>query len=134
MAMLAERCVMQTFPDYMVEPLSGPPSPHDSLISDPAVDDFSIPSVECFLKDPNIQTALDIARNCETEVDFRVWEFLESNISQIWSKLQCQPDSYILKKDEFAVFNFFVYRFQGSNITEKAIARFWQNYTSPRID
>lgn len=74
------------------------------------------------------QRALDIARNTEGDLDPSVSDFLEAELSKLWGRLQAQPDEYVLTKDEFAVFNFFVSRFHGSETAEKAIARFWKSY------
>jgi len=76
----------------------------------------------------NIQRALDIARNTEGDLDPTVSNFLETSLSQLWARIQADPDDYILTKDEFAVFNFFISRFSGSEIAEKAIARFWTTH------
>lgn len=74
------------------------------------------------------QRALDIARNTEGDLDPRISDFLELKLSQLWTRLQAEPDKYILTKDEFAVFNFFISRFRGSETAEKAISRFWMNH------
>ncbi|KAK4990003.1 hypothetical protein LTR66_006912 [Elasticomyces elasticus] len=80
-----------------------------------------------------IQRALDVARNTEGDLDPFVSEFLELAVQQIWSQVQAQPDSYILTKDEFAVFNYHVRRFEGSDIAQRAIARFWINHQEPEV-
>jgi len=77
--------------------------------------------------DLNYQRALDIARNTEGKLDPTVNNFLETAIRDIWGRIQTQPDTYVLTKDEFAVFNFFVRRFDRFSETERAIARYWQN-------
>jgi len=77
----------------------------------------------------SIQTALDIARNNEGEqVDAAVIDFLDSTVKHVWQRLEAEPNSYVMSKDEFAVFNFYMYRFTGSDITTKAIDRFWRNH------
>lgn len=76
----------------------------------------------------DIQRALDIARNTEGDLDPTVSTFLESEIAQLWSRIQARPNEYVLTKDEFAVFNFFVARFNGSDTAEKAIARYWRTH------
>ncbi|TKA79872.1 hypothetical protein B0A55_03676 [Friedmanniomyces simplex] len=58
----------------------------------------------------NYQRALDIARNTEGDLDPNVREYLERALTEIWSRVQQHPDSYILSKDEFAVFNFYIRR------------------------
>jgi hypothetical protein len=58
------------------------------------------------------QRAIDIARNTEGDLDPNVTAYL--------------PDSYLLSKDEFAVFNYFRQRFQGE-VAERAVDRYWRS-------
>lgn len=74
------------------------------------------------------QHALEIARCTEGDLDPAVSDFLETKLAQLWDRIQAQPDHCILTKDEFAVFNFFIVRFDGSEMAEKAVARFWKNH------
>ncbi|CAD0089237.1 unnamed protein product [Aureobasidium vineae] len=76
----------------------------------------------------DIQRALDIARNTEGDLDRSVAKYLEEQLAGVWSRLESRPDSYVLNKDEFAIFNYFVGRYQDSQVAEKAIARFWSSY------
>ncbi|KAK5127571.1 hypothetical protein LTR85_006911 [Meristemomyces frigidus] len=55
----------------------------------------------------NYQRAVDIARNTEGELDPTVNEYLEQAVSDIWARIEVEPDTYVLTKDEFAVFNFY---------------------------
>ena len=75
----------------------------------------------------NYQRAIDIARNTEGELDPTVNDFLERAVGDIWRRIQAQPDRYILNKDEFAVFNFYMRRFSGRLEAEQAVARYWQH-------
>ncbi|KAJ5248670.1 hypothetical protein N7468_000121 [Penicillium chermesinum] len=76
-----------------------------------------------------IRQALEHARNCETEtVDSQTTATLEAAISDLWNRIQAEPDSYVLNRDEFALFNYFLERYRGSNVAQKAVARFWNNY------
>lgn len=75
----------------------------------------------------NYQRAIDIARNTEGELDPTVNEYLEQAVSDIWSRIETQPDSYILTKDEFAVFNFYIRRFEDIPQAQHAVARYWQS-------
>lgn len=77
------------------------------------------------------QRAIDIARNTEGDLDPTVKTYLEGAVNDIWGRINGQPDTYILSRDEFAVFNYFIQRFEGSQVAERAIARFWQNTTEP---
>ncbi|KAF2223581.1 hypothetical protein BDZ85DRAFT_178192, partial [Elsinoe ampelina] len=80
------------------------------------------------LSNLTIQLALEIARNSDADVDPTVWRFLEGQVTDLWSRIQTHPGSYVMTKDEFALFNYFIYRFNNSDLTEKAIARFWQHH------
>ncbi|KAF2101081.1 hypothetical protein NA57DRAFT_74672 [Rhizodiscina lignyota] len=75
-----------------------------------------------------IQTALDIARNSEGEVEPTISAFLEHALQVVWAKLISAPDAYILTKDEFALFNYFRPRFAHSDLAQKAVRRFWEHY------
>lgn len=77
----------------------------------------------------SIQNALEVARESENDMDPHVLHYLESEADYLWQRLQREPDAYVMLKDEFALFNFFIYRYQGSKVAEKAVARFWQSYT-----
>ncbi|KAF2266671.1 hypothetical protein CC78DRAFT_122589 [Lojkania enalia] len=76
----------------------------------------------------SLQRALDIARNSEGGIDPRINQYLERKIAELWAKLQGQPHTYIFTKDEGALFNYYRQRFQGSEIAQSAIARFWNHY------
>ncbi|KAI1372885.1 hypothetical protein F4677DRAFT_431065 [Hypoxylon crocopeplum] len=55
-----------------------------------------------------VAQALDAAR--ETPDGFRepvVRHLLEVALTQIWKRIEAQPKSYIMSRNEFAVFNFF---------------------------
>jgi hypothetical protein len=76
----------------------------------------------------DVQTALEIARNSEGAVDIVVRDFLDQKWLEVWRALESDPDSYVLNKDEFAVFNFFRNRSLSSPLAQSAIRRFWDNY------
>lgn len=80
----------------------------------------------------DIQTALDIARTPNTEVDPVVTKYLDSTVEGVWERIRAEPHSYLLNKDEFAIFNFYraKYQKQDKDITEAAVARFWQHHGS----
>jgi hypothetical protein len=75
-----------------------------------------------------IQRALDIARNSEGIVDPTVSSYLERALRDVWARIDAAPESYILTKDEFALFNYFRHRFTTSNVAQSAVQRFWDNY------
>jgi len=56
-------------------------------------------------------------------------------LAAIWGRITAEPDTYILNVDEFALFNFFIARFQSPDlvvIAENAIARYWTHAGQPR--
>jgi len=84
----------------------------------------------------NYQRALDIARNTEGDLDPAVNEYLEQAVSDICGRVRPQPNIYILTKDEFAVCNFYIQRFQsllGVPQTQQVIARYWQHASEPPV-
>jgi len=75
--------------------------------------------------------AIDLARNTEGDLDPGVATYLEQALDDIWSKINAAPDSYILERDEFAIFNFYIQRYDGQPVAEQAIDRYWRNTTEP---
>jgi len=85
-------------------------------------------------RDLDIQSALWLARNSEEDVDSKITNFLEDQVKAVWRRLQAKPNTYIMDRDEFALFNFYIYRFRESEITEKAIDRFWRSHRGSDTD
>jgi hypothetical protein len=87
-------------------------------------------------KDPTaIRQALERARNCEDgSVDAQTTALLEAAITELWTRIQRDPDTYVLTRDEFALFNYFLERYRGSIVAQQAVARFWNSYGSPNAD
>ena len=77
------------------------------------------------------QRAIDIARNTEGDLDPTVSNYLEGAINDIWTRINEQQTTYVLTKDEFAVFNYYIRRFEGDPVAEQAIARYWRVTTEP---
>ena len=75
-----------------------------------------------------IQRALDIARNSEGYIDPTIFQYLERALADVWNRLQQAPDTYLFSRDEFALFNYYRARFQSSEIAQRAVRRFWDNY------
>jgi hypothetical protein len=79
-------------------------------------------------QDATVAQALEIARESpDGASDPTVSTILERALTQIWGKVQAQPDSYIMSRDEFAVFNFFQHRFHGDKVAVTARKRYWDN-------
>ncbi|KAL1853881.1 hypothetical protein Plec18170_005273 [Paecilomyces lecythidis] len=76
-----------------------------------------------------VRLALEEARNSEDgQINPQTTSILETAISQLWRRIQAQPDNYILDRDEFALFNYFRERFRGSTVAQRAVERFWNNF------
>ncbi|CZR35671.1 uncharacterized protein FPRO_00206 [Fusarium proliferatum ET1] len=74
-----------------------------------------------------VAQSLEIARESPDGASYpSIREILESALEEIWAKVQDQPDSYIMTRDEFAVFNFFQGRFAGDKMAISARKRFWE--------
>lgn len=82
---------------------------------------------------PNsVAQALEIARDStDGAADPTVCAILDSAIARIWASIQAQPDSYIMTRDEFAVFNYFQNRFTGNVVAQQARKRYWENTSGP---
>lgn len=74
----------------------------------------------------NYQRAIDIARNTEGDLDPSVATYLDTAVQDIWANINAYPDSYVLTKDEFAVFNYYRGRFEG-DLAERAVDRYWRS-------
>lgn len=72
--------------------------------------------------------AVHVAQNSEGGVDQPLVQFLERELAIVWSKLNAQPDSYVLPSDEFALMNYYRIRFGDNELVRSAIKRFWDNY------
>ncbi|OAA32618.1 hypothetical protein AAL_00083 [Moelleriella libera RCEF 2490] len=80
-------------------------------------------------QDAAVAQALEIARESpDGASDPTVSKILETALTQVWEKVKDHPDSYIMTKDEFSVFNYFQHRFIGNKMAVAARKRFWANY------
>ncbi|KAG6031511.1 hypothetical protein E4U41_007545 [Claviceps citrina] len=78
--------------------------------------------------DAAVAQALEIARESpDGASDPTVSKILENSLSHIWDKVQNQPGSYVMSRDEFSVFNFFQHRFVGDKDAIAARKRYWDN-------
>ena len=77
----------------------------------------------------SISRALELVRNSESgDVPPAANATLERAINDIWRRIQANPNSYIMTKDEFAVFNYHRDRFSGSDVARRAVGRFWDHF------
>lgn len=77
----------------------------------------------------SIMRAIVIAQNAskEEDLDQQSKETLGIAICAIWSRIQAQPDSYLLTNLEAKVFNYHRSLFQGDERARRAMARYWEN-------
>lgn len=75
-----------------------------------------------------VTQALEIARDSEEGArDPIIVNVLENAVAAIWAKIQDQPQSYVMTRDEFAVFNYFQRRFEGYEVATAARKRYWDH-------
>ncbi|PNH37036.1 hypothetical protein VD0002_g10021 [Verticillium dahliae] len=79
-----------------------------------------------------VAQALEVARESpDGASDSTISGILEEALEQTWSKITAQPSSYIMSRDEFAVFNYFQHRFVDNRTATEARSRYWDNMTGP---
>ncbi|OWP01561.1 hypothetical protein B2J93_8588 [Marssonina coronariae] len=72
--------------------------------------------------------ALELARDSpEGAQDPTVVEILEAALTEIWRKVKAQPASYVMTRDEFAIFNYFQHRSVGQQLAIAARKRYWDH-------
>lgn len=76
-----------------------------------------------------IRRALETARTSpDGHIDPEVNAILERAIQEVFQKINAHPDSYILSRDEFALFNYSRNRFPNADVGQRAVERFWNNF------
>lgn len=80
----------------------------------------------------SVAQALEVAREgAEGAQDPIIVNTLENAITEIWAKIEREPASYILTRDEFAIFNYFQDRFMGQPLAVAARRRYWDSLELP---
>lgn len=75
-----------------------------------------------------VADALEAARESfEGAQDPNIVNILECAIASIWGKIEALPTSYVMTRDEFAVFNYFQTRFEGRQLAVAARKRYWDH-------
>ncbi|KAI1358282.1 hypothetical protein F5Y08DRAFT_345860 [Xylaria arbuscula] len=78
----------------------------------------------------DVLQALEIARDDpEAACHGLVRNLLESALEGIWSRVLANKSSYVMSRDEFAIFNFYQTRFRDDPIAIAARGRYWDNLT-----
>lgn len=76
----------------------------------------------------SVAHALEIARDSpDGAQDPTVVNVLESALTDIWRKIEAHPTSYVMTRDEFAVFNYYQDRFAGQELATAARKRYWDH-------
>lgn len=82
-----------------------------------------------------VRRALEIARSStDGHIEADVNAILERAIQEVFRKINAQPDTYILSRDEFALFNYSRHRFPNADIGQRAVERFWNNFQGSASD
>ncbi|EKD16618.1 hypothetical protein MBM_05087 [Drepanopeziza brunnea f. sp. 'multigermtubi' MB_m1] len=75
-----------------------------------------------------VAQALEFARDSpEGAQDPTVVTVLGTALTEIWRKIEAQPASYVMTRDEFAVFNYFQDLFIGDQLAIAAKRRYWDH-------
>ncbi len=78
--------------------------------------------------DQNVRWALEIARESPKWYhDQLLKRILGRALSQIWSKLRDEPETYLLTRGEYSVLLFFRYLYEGNLVARRAFARYWDS-------
>lgn len=76
-----------------------------------------------------VAKALEVAKeNQNGQIPPAVTTLLERNISDIWRRIQGQPSTYVMTKEQFAVFNYYRSRYDNNAVAQQAVARFWNHF------
>lgn len=79
----------------------------------------------------SVAQALEIARDSpEGAQDGTVVRMLEGALKNIWGEIQAKPTSYVMTKEEFAIFNYFQQRFEGNQLAVAARKRYWDRFSA----
>ena len=83
-----------------------------------------------------VASALEIAKaNQNGQLPPAVSQLLERNIADIWRRIQAQPATYVMTREEFAVFTYYRSRYDNNAVAQQAVARFWNHFSGdPRAD
>ncbi|KAH7148744.1 hypothetical protein EDB81DRAFT_883148 [Dactylonectria macrodidyma] len=102
--------------------------PYDTTMTAAAAAAAAAASSVRSAQDASVAQALEIARESpDGSSDPTISKILEGALAQIWGKVQAHPNSYVMTRDEFAVFNFFQHRFAGDKTAVNARRRYWDN-------
>ncbi|KAK3373461.1 hypothetical protein B0T24DRAFT_623247 [Lasiosphaeria ovina] len=74
-----------------------------------------------------VMQALDMARESpEAECDAKISALLNGALAEVVARLRAAPETYVMRRDEFSVFNFFQSRFdKRDELFMSARRRYW---------
>lgn len=82
-----------------------------------------------------VARAIDMIRNNDDgQVPSSVNAVLERALGEIWNRISLQPNSYVMSRDEFTIFNRYRSRFDSNRVAQQAVARFWNNFQGSRSE
>ena len=85
--------------------------------------------------DITISRALELVRTTEmANVPPAAVVALDEAITALWSRIQANPNTYVMSKEEFGVFNYFRTRFIDSDVAKSAVARYWNSFQDDATD
>ena len=111
-----------SFPPYIS--MGGGQQPHDDRAASGRT------SSSAYKEETPLAQALEIAReSADGASDPTVVKILETAINDIWAKVKAEPDTYVMTKLEFAVFNYHQDRFRGERekLAVAARKRYWDS-------
>jgi hypothetical protein len=76
----------------------------------------------------SLSQAIEYAQNSEGGVEQRLAQHLEKKLGEVYARMQAQPTSYMLARDEFALLNYYRSRFGDSELIKTATKRFWSSH------
>ena len=84
---------------------------------------------------PSINQLLEMVRNSEPgQEPATARAELEEAIRTLWSRIRANSSSYVMSKDEFALFNYYRSRYSSGSdaaISASATKRFWDHHRGP---
>jgi hypothetical protein len=87
------------------------------------------PSGSSSLSSAEVARLLEEVRNAENgNPSPQAIAALERAMAALWSRITAQPDTYVMNRDEFAMFTYFRARYDSNPIAKRAVERFWNNY------
>lgn len=79
----------------------------------------------------DVAQALEVARDDhEGPLNPEITDLLDSALKILWRRVMEQPDSYVMTRDEFALFNYYQGRFVNNKVAIGVRGRYWDNLSA----